>query len=1030
MNFSATFIKRPIATFLCMLTIAFFGCISYLRMPVSDLPSIDYPAITINVNYPGADPKTIATTVLSPLEKRFSSIEGLQTMASSSSVGAGIIVLQFSLNKTLDSAAIDVQAAITAATPQLPRDLPYAPTYSKVNPSSSPALYLVTVSSTLTRSDLYAYSNTYLAQRLNTIEGVAQVITYGSPYAVRLQLDPQKLAAKGIGFEEVAAAAQSNSVNLPTGNLYGDLREYTIETDGQLKNAEAYNSIVIKNKDGALVRIQDVGEALNSLSNDRLSMQYLDAKQATNCIVLALQIQPNANTMAVIDRVNTILPSLEASLPKSIEVFRSFDKSEFIGDAIEDVQTTLWIAFILVVVVIFLYLGKLLNTLIPVVTLPITVLGTFIIASLLGYSIDILSLLAITLAIGFLVDDAIVVLENIVRHIEQGKTPIQASLDGSQQIGFTILSMTLSLCSVFIPLIFMPGIVGRLFNEFAVIIVVAMIISGLISLSLTPMLCSYFLKAKSQITHSRDFEYYSHRFHKMLLYTYTKSLGRVLKYRKSTLLAGLTSILMSFIVFKILPSDFLPSDDVGHLQIFTQAIDETSPLQMAKYHNKIIPILRENRFVDSALSITSTSTDNSGMLFVKLTDAKKRPSMRSIILDLEKQFAQFEDLHAFFKPVALIDMQVSTSSIHAAYQYTLQGLDTDVLYETAQVLFKKMRKLNSISSVNIDLELSKPQARLKILREKAAMLRVDPKAIEQTLSLAFASINIAPINGIEDEYYAILELRKAFNHDLSLLSQLHVKSLDQKLIPLTSLVIIDETVGPIRINRIDGIPAVNISFNTDNASLGSVIKEIEALSNTTLPDSVQGHLHGTAEIFQSTFSSILFLFCITFFLIYIILGILYENFLHPITVMSTLPPALLGGLLTLLLFKQALTLYAFVGLILLLGIVMKNGIILVDFANELKLCGKSSVEAITEACIERLRPILMTTLCSIIGAIPIALGIGGTIAQGRISLGIVIVGGLLFSQVVTLFLTPTIYLCLEQFNDKIKNLNLKNRMTN
>jgi HAE1 family hydrophobic/amphiphilic exporter-1 len=1018
MNLSEIFIRRPVATTLVMLSVLFFGIMAYLRLPVSDLPSVEYPAITVSVSYPGANPDTIADNVVSPLERQFLTIDGLQTIVSQSTTGSGTIVLQFDLNKSIDSAAIDVQTAITEAAPQLPADLPYSPTYSKSNPATTPILYFALSSSTMPLHDMYSFANTIIGERLSTVSGVAQVTTYGAPYAVRIRVNPQKIAAKSIGIDEVATAIQNQNIQIPTGTLYGDKREYTIAVDGQLLTASLYDNIIIKNDNGAIVRVRDIGYALDSLSNDKQYTRFQTPDSDTNCIVIAVQTQPGTNTMSVIKAIYGILPELESALPGSVKLNTLFDKSEFIKEAVDDVEFTLLIAFGLVVFVIFIYLGKALDTLIPALALPMSIMGTFVVMSALGYSVDILSLMAITLSIGFLVDDAIVVLENIVRHVEEGKSPLQAALDGSKQISFTIISMTLSLSSVFIPLLFMGGIIGRLFHEFAVVIVCAMLISGFVSLSLTPMLCSRFVPPRNGLASPSMVERFSKRLNQTLLSSYEKALKVILHHPKTTLAVGIFSVILSVTTFKLLSTDFLPPSDIGFVVVHSQATDGTSPFQMIRYQEKLSNLARKNPYIESIVSLGSIPDDNKGIMFIRLKPYKERPPIEQIIHSMHTDMAQVPGLQVFLKSLPLIDLQVSTTDISAPYQYTLKSIDSEALYKSAEIMLEKIKNAPQFTSVSTDLELQQPQLNVRILRDKASVLNVSAQNIENALSLAFAGTNLSPINYPDNEYYAIMEVEPKFYRDPAILSQLYLRSSTGKLVPLNSVTEMSEGVGPLNINRINGLPAVNIFFNTNKIPLGNAIQKLDELARNNLPASVNGQVQGTADVFRASFANLNTLLLVTFFLVYIILGILYENFFHPITVMSTLPPATLGGLLTLVLFNQPLSLYAFVGLILLLGIVMKNGIILVDFANESVIAGKTPEEAITHACLARFRPIVMTTFSALMSAIPIAVGMGGMTAQGREPLGLVIIGGLIISQILTLFLTPVIYLYLETLREK------------
>ncbi len=1013
MNISRLFIERPIMTTLVMAAILFFGIFSYKSLPVSDLPDVEYPAITVSTTYPGASAETVANNVVTPLEQAFLTIGGVQNLISTSSSGSASIVLQFALDRSIDAAAQDVQAAINQAAPHLPPDLPYAPTYEKVNPSQTPIIWFALTSSTMPSYQLYDYAYSFIGERLNMINGVAQITVFGSPFAVRVQVDPLKLAAKGIGLDDVASSLKSQNVNIPTGTLYGPHTEFMINVDGQLNKADSYKSIIIKNDNGSIVRLQDIGNALDSLSNDKQYLRFIAPGQDINMVVFGVQTQAGVNSMKVIASINKMLPQLKAALPGSIHFHRVFDKSVFIEESIIDVQYTLLIAFLLVVGVIFFYLGKAKNTLIPTLSLPISVIGTFIVMSIIGYTIDILSLLAITLCIGFLVDDAIVVLENIARHAEMGKTALKAALDGSKEIGFTIISMTLSLSSVFIPLLFMGGIIGKVFHEFAVVILVAVLISGFVSLSLTPMLSSRFIDT-NHLAKKTWVEKISDIFNKKLLSLYEKSLRKVLMHPRITLGVGVMCIAATIFLFKFLPTDFLPQEDMGAFQVFSQAVDGASSFQTIDYQKRINKILQGCSSIDNVCSVSGFPDDNKGLLFVNLKPFHERPSINKIIQEMKDEFETIPGLQFFFKPIPLLNLDVATTATKTAYQYSLQGLQTDTLYTAATAMLKKIKALPGFKQVSTDLELQQPQLMLHILRDKASVLNVSAQAIEQALSYAYGATYISPINTPQNQYYVILEVEPKFYKDPQMLSLLYVKSLTGDLIPLSSVTDVKQVAGPLNINRMNGLPCVNIFFDLDNVPLETALNQIHQIATDVLPPDVTGNVLGTASTFKESFKNLNFLLLMTFFLIYIILGILYENFFHPLTVMSTLPTAALGGLLTLVIFGYPLSLYAFVGLILLLGIVMKNGIIMIDFANEATSKGQDAVSAITSACLTRFRPILMTTFSALMGAVPIALGIGGMTAQGRIPLGLVIVGGLLFSQLLTLFLTPIVYLYLEK----------------
>ncbi len=1019
MNPCAPFIRRPIMTTLVMAAILFFGILAFQTLPVSDLPNVDYPTIQVQTSYPGASPETVANNVTAVLEKQFTTVDGITLITSQSSTGSSTIVLQFKLSKPIEDAAVDVQAAINQAQALLPADLPYLPTYTKVNPSASPIIYLAITSATSPKWDLYEYGKTILGERLNMISGVAQVYTYGSPYAARIRVDPRKLAAYGIGIDEVAKTIQNQNVNNPVGTLYGPSKEFTIDVDGQLFTAEGYNQIILRNNNGAIVRISDVGYAIDNVQFDKFNLTYIDQELSQSTIVLAIQKQPDANTLSIIKEVNALIPKLQREIPASIEIRPVFDRSVYIEESVHDVEFTLVLAFLLVIVVIFVYLGEMISTIIPTVALPMSVIGTFAMMFLFGYSIDILSLLSITLSIGFLVDDAIVVLENIVRHVEKGKSPFQAALEGSKEICFTIVSMTMCLITVFIPLIFMGGVLGKLFREFAITIITAVLISGIVSLSLTPMLCSRFVKRHGQGNKKTWMERFSEAMNEAMLKVYRPSLEWALSHRKIMLSSGILSLVATIYLFTAIPKDFLPPDDLGFIQVFSETADGTSSFLMENYQDRLTELIKEDPSIESLVSIGAQPQDNQGLMFLRLKPIDQRASMRQVVRNLQARVAQVPGVRVFFKPLPLINLEIGTSMVQADYQYTLQSLNADVLYAHADTMKMRVMATPGFSQVNSDLHISQPQLNMHIRRDKASLLDVNASEIENTLNYAYANTQLSPINTPHNQYYVILETIPEFYKDPEALRQLYVRSNQNKLVMLSTLVEMKETVGPLTVNHINGLPSVTITFDVqENLPLGPALAKLDQLAAEILPDNVSAEVQGTANVFKQAFADFPFLLLITIFIIYVILGILYENFFHPITVMSTLPPAALGGFLTLLLFKLPISLYAFIGLIMLLGIVMKNGIIMVDFANQ-KITeeGKSTHDAIKEACIVRFRPILMTTIAALMGAVPIALGIGGLTALSRRPLGIVIVGGLIFSQVLTLYFTPVIFIEIERLKE-------------
>ncbi|NGX38205.1 MAG: Multidrug resistance protein MdtB [Chlamydiae bacterium] len=1017
MNISAPFIRRPVMTTLVILAVAFFGFLAYRALPVSDLPEVEFPTIEVTINYPGADPITISNNVVTPLEQQFTTIEGIQTISSTSYTGSATIVLQFILSHSIDAAATDVLAAINAANQQLPQDLPFMPTYTKTNPTSTPILALAITSDTMLPADLYTYAHTVIGERINIIEGVSQIQIYGEPYAVRIQVDPQKLASRGIGIDEFATSIQNQNVYLPTGTLYGSKTEFTIDCAGQINRAEGYQNLIIKNDNGLITRVGDVGQALDSLWKDKYYTQFLQKDSQQWMVGLAVQKQPGANTLDTIAKIKDKLSQIEKELPGSVRVTPMYDQSIYIKESVDEVEWTLLIALALVVFVIFIYLGKFVNTIIPALAIPISICGTFVIMQFLGYSIDILSLLSITLAIGFLVDDAIVVLENIVRQVEHGDSPYQGALNGSKQISFTILSMTICLCCIFIPLVFMEGIIGRLLHEFAMTIVIAVLFSGIISLTFTPMLCSRFISSY-QLDRKLNFvERISKWFNTALLNLYKPALKWSLNHRKTILSCAILSLAGSLYLLVTLPKDFIPNDDIGFIQGFAKGRDGTSPFETIDVAKQIQSVAIKNPYVNEMMTISATQQDNQTMFFFRLIDIHKRPPIQDVIDMLHKEItSQVVGPQLFLKILPLINLQVGALAAKANYQYTLQSLTSEDLYTSATKLEEKMQGLTSLSTVTSDMDITQPQLHIEIERDKASLYGITASQIENVLSFAFANINLSPINEPDNQYYVIMETLPKFYRDPKMLSQLWLRSSTSgNLVPFSEIVTMTEKVGPLTVNHLNGLPSATISFDlAENVPLSTALTDIDNISKD-LPPTVFGRVEGAANIFKKSFANLNYLLLITFFVIYIVLGILYENFYHPITVMSTLPPAALGGLITLVLLQYTLSLYAFVGLVLLLGIVMKNGIIMIDFANEaVEKDNKEPLDAIYTACCVRFRPILMTTFAATMGAVPIAVGLGGMTAQSRRPLGAVIVGGLLFSQVLTLFLTPVVYLYIEK----------------
>jgi len=1021
MNLSEPFIRRPVMTVLVMASIVFFGILAYRALPVNDLPNVDFPVISVTTSNPGASPETMANTVATPLEKEFMSISGLTAMTSNSVTGTTTNILQFTLDKSLDSAALDVEAAINRAQPNLPSDLPYNPTYKKVNPADTPIVYYAVTSPSIKVAKLHDYASTLIGQRLSMIEGVSQVLTFGSPYAARIQVNPEKLAALNIGIDEVAHAIQRGNVDLPVGTLYGPKDEFTIDVDGQLFNAEQYNELVIKTKNNAIVKVKNIGEALDSQKDDKYYLKYLEKGQAAKpCIVIAVQKQVGGNTVQIVETIENLLPSLQKEIPSSISFHKIYDKAEGIQASVFDVELTLLVAFALVVFIIFLYLGKLLDTLIPSITLPLAIVGTFGAMLLFGFSLDILSLLAITLSIGFLIDDAIVILENNVRHVEMGKDPFEATIEGSKQISFTVLSMNLCLIAVFIPMIFLGGIVGKLFREFSITIIVAVAISGFVSLTLTPLLCSRFIPKQNGDRKKKLMERIAEKFNTSFLNLYKKILNLVMRAKPLMLLIGTACIGLSLYFAVHLPKDFLPITDMGFLVGYSQAQDGTSPYYMAKYQEEISAVMQESSYVEKAISVASTQTDNEGLMFIKLVDYANRPDIETVSKELMDDLFVLPGFNAYISPIPLINLQLGTQT-KALYQFAMTSVDQEVLNKASYEMVNKIKNIPEFTQVSSDLQIEQPQLEMNILRDRASDLNITANQVETALQFAFSGGKISMINSSIAQYDVIIETLPEYYKNPSVVNYLYLRSSTNKLVPLSQVVDIKETVGPLTVNHFNGVPSATLSFNLEkNTSLSQARAILEDVAKETLPPSVTGKMQGTLDVFSKSFENLIFLFIIMIFVIYVILGILYENFVHPLTVMSALPPATFGGLLTLYLFNETLSLVSFLGLIMLMGIVMKNGVILVDFAIHLiKNENKPPQEAIIEACHVRFRPIMMTTVAAFMGALPIALALAGPASLGNRPLGLVVCGGLIVSQVLTLLLTPVIFYYLELIREKV-----------
>jgi HAE1 family hydrophobic/amphiphilic exporter-1 len=1022
MNLSELFIKRPIMTTLVMMGILVFGMMAYRLLPVSNLPNVDFPTITVSANLPGASPETMASAVATPLEKQFSTIAGVDQMTSSSSLGSTSITLQFTLDRNIDAAAQDVQAAISKTLRQLPTGI-VPPSYQKVNPAAQPIVYYAMTSSTLSLPELDEYAETFIAQRLSTIDGVAQVNVYGAAkYAVRIQLDPKALATRAIGIDEVSDAVAAGNVNLPTGILWGPHRAYTVQATGQLENAAAFRPLVVTYRNGAPVRLQDLGQVLDDVQDNKSAAWF----NGSRAIVLAVQRQPGTNTVAVASRVRTVMESLKPLLPASVDLQLRSDRSQSIRDSLADVRFTLFLTLALVVLVIFLFLRNLSATIIPSLALPFSLVGTFAVMYAFDYSLDNLSMMALTLSVGFVVDDAIVMLENIVRHMERGDPPLEAALAGSREVGFTILSMTLSLAAVFIPVLFMGGIIGRLFHEFAVTIGAAILVSGVVSLTLTPMLCSRFLKPPSDAKHGRFYET-SERVYQTVLGSYERSLAWVMGRRPAALVLSVAILLGTVVLFVVVPKGFLPSEDTSQISGTTETVQGTSFDDLVRHQLQVMAIIQNDPNVDGSMSFLGGGQINQGRVFLQLKPRSQRDkSVDQLIQYFNGKLAGIPGIRVFLQNPPPI--QIGGRRTKSLYQYTLQSPDAAALYDNSTRLAAALGKLPDLINVTSDLQISNPQATVTINRDRAAALGVTAQQIEEALYDAYGSAQVSTIYTATNQYWVVMELLPEYQRDLSALSLLYIRSRNGPLVPLSSLATLTSSVGPLTVSHSGQMPSVTISFDLrEGVAIGTAVTQVQRVAQQILPATISTSFSGTAQAFQASQAGLLALLIVAVFVIYMVLGILYESFIHPLTILSALPFAGFGALLTLLIFRVDLTVYAFVGIIMLVGLVKKNGIMMIDFAIEAQRKeGKSAHDAIIEACTIRFRPIMMTTMAALMGTLPIALGVG-TGSESRRPLGIAVVGGLAFSQIITLYVTPVIYTYLDAVQQRLGRVSFMRR---